>query len=202
MLDGPEQVFRFRLRHSLQNFGVVVLDRGRGVFVSPRIVLGASEDRLAGLAALPLNINPYLDLYGSTEPITGVLRPGPGLYEIVFDTTSAARAGRFSFHLWVNDRTPPRIRVLSRTKSLVLVRITDAGAGVDPSSISASSGSRSLAFSFNSRSGEAKIDVSSLRAGGTLSVRASDYQESKNDENAGALLPNTREIGIAVPASR
>ncbi len=201
-LKGPEQVFRLTLERSVQNFGVVVLSRGRGVYVSPRIVLGSSEDRLAGLAALPLNINPYLDLYGTTEPIAGVLRPGPGRYEIVFDTTSAASAGRFSFRLWIDDRTPPRIRVLSRKAGFVVVRITDAGAGVDPRSISATSGSRSFPFSFDALTGEAKIDVGSLKTGGPLVVRAADYQETKNDENAGALLPNTREISIAVPASR
>jgi len=200
LLKGPEQVFRLTLKSSIQNFGVVVLSHARGVSVSPRIVLGSSEDRLAGLTALPVNVNPYVDLYGSVEPVAGVLRPGPGLYEIVFDTTSAARAGRFRFHLWINDRTPPRIRLLSRMKGLVTVRITDAGAGVDPLSISATSGSKSFKVSFDSRTGKAKINVASLVAGGTLVVRVSDYQESKNDENAGALLPNTREIRFAVPA--
>ncbi len=200
LLKGPEQVFRLALKRSLQNFGVVVLSRARGVSVSPRIVLGPSEDRIAGLAALPVNVNPYLDLYGSVEPVAGVLRPGPGHYEIVFDTTSAAKAGPFTFHLWINDRTPPRIRVLSRKKGLVALRITDAGAGVDPRSISATSGSKSFRVSFDARTGKAKINVASLKTGGTLVVRVSDYQESKNDENAGALLPNTREIRFAVPA--
>jgi hypothetical protein len=200
LLKGPEQVFRLTLKHSLQNFGVVVISRARGVSVSPRIVLGAREDRLAGLTALPVNVNPYLDRYGSVEPAAGVLRPGPGLYEIVFDTTSAAKAGRFRFHLWINDRTPPRIRVLSRRAGLVTLLITDSGAGVDPRSISATSGSKSFKVSFDSRTAKAKINVASLKAGGTLVVRVSDYQESKNNENAGALLPNTREIRVAVPA--
>lgn len=201
LLKGPEQVFRLTLKRSLQNFGVVVVSHARGVSVSPRIVLGPSEDRIAGLTALPVNVNPYLDLYGSVEPVAGVLRPGPGVYEIVFDTTSAAKAGRFRFHLWINDRTPPRIRVLSRAKGLVTLRITDAGAGVDPRSLSATSGSKYFRVSFDARTGKAKINVASLKAGGTLVVRASDYQESKNDENAGALLPNTREIRFAVPAA-
>ena len=200
LFKGPERVFRLTLNHSLQNFGVVVLSHAHGVSVSPRIVRGTSEDRLAGLVALPVDVNPYRLQYGSAVPVAGVLRPGPGLYEIVFDTTSQAKAGRFRFHLWLNDRAPPRIQVLSLKKGLVRLRITDAGAGVDPRSIWATSGSKSFKVSFASRTGEAKINVGSLENGGTLTVRVSDYQESKNDENSGALLPNTRIALISVPA--
>ena len=39
-------------------------------------------------------------------------------------------------------------------------------------------------YSFDPVSGKARINLSGFR-GGTLVVRASDYQESKNDENAG-----------------
>jgi hypothetical protein len=201
IMDGPEQVFRLSLKSSRQNFGVIVLSQAKGVAVTPRIVRSNNESRLAGLTALPVNVNPYLSGFGAVEPVAGVLRPGPGSYDIVFDTTSPTKAGRFRFRLWINDRTPPRIGALSRKSNVVTVRITDAGAGVDPRSISVTSGSRSFKVSFNSHTGEAKIDVTSLRTGGMLVIRASDYQESKNDENAGALLPNTREISVAVPAA-
>jgi subtilisin family serine protease len=197
LLSGPEQVFRLRLRSSIQNFGVVVVSHDRGVFVSPRIVRAQSEDRLAGLAALPININPYLDSYAFPEPVAGALKPGPGFYDIVFDTTSAKAAGRFRFRLWINDRSPPRLRFVSRKKGVVTVRITDRGSGVDPSSIAATLGAKTPKVSFDSRTGEAKITVSSA-AGSTLIVRASDYQESKNDENAGALLPNTAELRLTI----
>src|SRR5262249_47073063 len=36
-LRGPEQVFRFLLRPPVQNFGVAVLSRGRGVLVQGRV---------------------------------------------------------------------------------------------------------------------------------------------------------------------
>lgn len=164
---------------------------------------GTSEDRLAGLDALPINVNPYVDLWGSAEPVAGVLRPGPGTYEIVFDTVSAKQAGSFLFHLWIDDRTPPHLRVLSRKAGLVIVKITDSGAGVDPRTIAASSGSKRFKVDFDPSSGLATIYAGALAAhGGTLAVTASDYQESKNDENVGGLLPNTSTIRVAVPASR
>lgn len=196
-LKGPEQVFRLALKKRVQNFGVVVISHAAGVQVSPRIVRGANESRLAGLTALPVNVNPYLERFGSIEPAVATLRPPPGSYAIVFDTTSRAKAGRFRFRLWIDDRTPPKLRLLSRKGGKVVVRISDSGAGVDPKSIAATNGSRSLPVDFNRSSGRAVIDVESLGGGKhTLVVRASDYQETKNNENVATLLPNTRELRI------
>ncbi len=199
VLNGPEQVFRFPLKKTVENFGVVVVSHDPGVRVSPRIVRGINEDRLAGLAALPANVNPYLETFGDPEPVAGALRPTRGLYSIVFDTTSRSNAGCFRFRLWINDRTAPRIRLLSRTAKTVRVRITDGGSGVDPHSIVATAGARSLRVSFDARSGKAKIKLGSLKAGGhTLAITAADYQETKNNENALALLPNTRTLQIPI----
>ena len=203
LLRGPEQVFRFSLSRPRQNFGVVVISHARGVSVSPRIVRGDNENKLAGLTALPIKVNPYLDSFDETEPVAGVLRPAAGTYDIVFDTTSAAKAGRFRFRLWVNDVTPPRLRTLSRRAGLVTVEITDRGSGVDPGSISATVGKRQLALSFDSRTGRAIINTRPLGVGKhTLVVSASDYQESKNDENAGRLLPNTAELNVSISIAK
>jgi subtilisin family serine protease len=199
LLKGPEQVFRFSLPSSRQNVGVVVLSHARGVSVSPRIVRGDNESKLAGLTALPINVNPYVDSFDTTEPVAGVLRPAAGVYYVVFDTTSAAKAGRFSFRFWVNDVTPPRLRTLSRRAGLVTVEITDRGSGVDPKSISATVGKRQLELSFDSCTGKAIINAKSLGVGKhTLVLSASDYQESKNNENSSRLLPNTAERNISV----
>ena len=203
LLNGPEQVFRVSLPRSRQNFGVVVTSHARGVSVSPRIVRGSNESKLAGLSALPINVNPYLPTFDMPEPVAAVLRPAAGVYYVVFDTTSAANAGRFCFHFWVNDVTPPRLRLISRSSGRVTVRITDSGAGVDPASISFSDGNRQLPFSFDSSSGKAVVDAAPLGAGRhQLLLSASDVQESKNDENAGAYLPNTAGLKISVSVAR
>ena len=62
--------------------------------------------------------------------------PAAGRYDVVFDTRSAAEAGPFTFRYWMNDITPPTLRVTS-TRGAIVVSATDAGSGVDPSSISA-----------------------------------------------------------------
>ncbi|HEU6443464.1 MAG TPA: S8 family serine peptidase, partial [Gaiellaceae bacterium] len=88
VLRGPEQVFRVRLRRPAANFGVALLERGRGVRVQPRIALGADENRLAGPTALPLNTNPYLPTFSQWSPVVSVIRPAAGTYRVVFDSTT------------------------------------------------------------------------------------------------------------------
>ncbi len=203
LLKGPEQVFRLSLARGHQNFGVVVISHASGVSVSPRIVRGSNESKLAGLTALPINVNPYLNSFDMPEPVAGALRPAAGVYYVVFDTTSAARAGRYRFRFWVDDTKPPRIRVLSRRAGVLIVKISDSGSGVDPSSISATAGARQLSSVYDSRTGETIINAKSLGAGRRqLVVSASDYQETKNDENSSRLLPNTAKLKVSISIAK
>jgi subtilisin family serine protease len=195
-LRGPEQVFRFRLRRPAANFGVAILSRGRGVRVQPRVVRAGDENRLTGYAALPLNLNPYLPTLGRLSPTAGAVRPDPGTYDIVFDTPSRRGAGRFSFRFWVGDTQPPKLRLLTRRLprgGIIVVRVADRGSGVDPTSLHASLDGSGVAVRY--RFGRAGISALRLRRGRhTLVFRASDYQEAKNMENAGPILPNTRTL--------
>jgi subtilisin family serine protease len=202
-LKGPEQVFRISLGRSHQNLGVAVVSEANGVSVTPRVVSDDNSDELTGLTALPINVNPYSDNYDQTEPVAGALRPGPGTYDIVFDTPSRAAAGKFRFRFWIDDTTPPRLRVLSRKEGLLTLQISDRGSGVDPTSIEATSSGRQLGVAFDSHSGKAIVNVQSLGPGRhTIFVSASDRQESKNDENAGRLLPNTATLQVSVSVPR
>jgi hypothetical protein len=197
-LRGPEQVFRFVLRKPAANAGAVVLTQALGVHVSPRIVRGGSEDKLAGFAALPIRINPYKAGYNSVEPAVGVFRPTRGAYDLVFDTTSRAFAGRFTFHFWVNDTTRPSVRLLAgRVAAGAPLRLVvrDRGSGVDPNSMYAVIDGRFGNIVYNPRSGVARVLFGTLRPGRhRLVFGASDWQESKNDENAAGTLMNTRRL--------
>ena len=203
-LMGPEQVFRVRLRRGAANFGVALLERGRGVAVQPRIVLGRDENRLAGPTALPLNTNPYLPTFFEPHPVSGVIRPAAGIYSVVFDSPAAASAGRFAFRFWIGDETPPRLRLLTPAvpaRGSLAIRATDRGAGVDPRSIFASvdGGSREPAYS-RARN-RITIPVGRLSSGRhRLVLQVSDHQEAKNMENALRILPNTTrlELGFTV----
>jgi subtilisin family serine protease len=192
-LPGPEQVFRVRVTRNVANFGVVILSQGRGVRVTPRVVASDDENRLTGYPGLPVNINPYLETTGDLEPIAGAILPAPGIYDVVFDTSSAASAGPFKFRFWVNDVTPPSIRLLTPVvKPLATIDLAaaDAGSGVDPKSLEASIDGKSVHVVF--ARGRIQIPVSGAARGRhSLVLHASDYQEAKNMEDVLKILPNT-----------
>ena len=148
VLTGPEAVYRVRIARRVANFGVVVTRRARGVEVEPRVVSGQDENRLTGYAGLPFARNPYLDgAYFTPVPASGALSPAPGVYSVVFDSQTRKGAGPFTFRFWVNDVTPPALRL--RTHSVVrgqavMVAATDAGSGVAPDYVFASVDGRSV----------------------------------------------------------
>ena len=187
-LSGPEQVFRFALKKPVANFGAAVVSHASGVTVSPRLVLAGDENRLLGFPALPVDINPYRD-YGRVVPSVGAILPKPGAYDFVFDTPAGAAPGAFTFRFWINDTTPPRIRLLSATRGTIRFAVTDAGAGVDPKSIELHVDGASKNYSL----ARGVLAVHGLTRG-THRVRliVADFQEPKNMEDVGPVLPNTR----------
>jgi hypothetical protein len=193
-LRGPERVYRVTLKRPTANFGVVVTGTAKGARVEPRVVRAGDERRLIGYAGLPLNLNPYLETYGDAVLAAGAVLPAAGAYDVVFDSPSAARAGAFAFRFWVNDTRPPT--VVLRTKRVkrgrpVVFAASDRGAGVDPSSlvVRIDGSERRARFS----AGRVTISTSGLRTGRhALRLQLSDYQETRNMENVGPILPNTR----------
>jgi hypothetical protein len=203
-LRGPEQVFRFVLRRRVANAGAVVVSQAPGSRASPRLVRAGNEDQLAGYTALPIRLNPYQPGFFQVEPVVGVFRPAPGAYDLVFDTSSRRVAGRFTFRFWVDDTRPPAVRLLTRTISRggrLVLRVTDRGSGVDPSSLVATVDGRPHRLTYTPASGRARVELGAIGGGRhRLVFTASDYQETKNNENAASVLPNTRRLvsGFAV----
>ena len=204
VLRGPEQVFRVRLRRPSANFGVAILERGRGVRVQPRIVFGRDENRQAGPTALPVNTNPYLPTFFAPTPVASVIRPAAGVYHVVFDSTTRAGAGRYTFRFWIGDERPPAARLLTRSVrsgGTLRFRVSDAGAGVDPRSIFARVGgsSRTPTYAPSGNSMTITVPVGRLAASRHRVVfQVSDHQEAKNTENALRILPNTTVIDTTV----
>jgi subtilisin family serine protease len=202
-LGGPEEVFRFTLRRKVANFGVAILRRARGVRVSPRLVADDDENRVVGYTGIPANLNPY-QAFGRAEPVVGAVLPDPGTYDFVFDTPTRAKPGAFTFRFWVNDTTPPSIRLLSRRTTVgnrIRFAVRDAGSGVDPLSLRASLDGSRVAFTY--ANGVLSIRTGQLRPGtARVTVTASDFQESKNMEDVGPVLPNTRVLRTTVTLRR
>ncbi len=203
-LGGPEQVFRFTLRRRVANFGVVVVSSAPGARVSPRLVAGGDENRLVGYSGLPTSLNPYQD-FGRSEPVVAAVLPDPGTYDVVFDTPTGAKPGAFAFRFWVNDTSPPTIRLLNRTTvagHLIRFAVHDAGSGVDRRSLRLKiDGSRFPFFTYSG--GVLSVRTAKLRVGThSVVVTASDHQETKNMEDVGPVLPNTRVARATVTLRR
>jgi hypothetical protein len=193
-LDGPEQVFRVRIPAGVANFGVAVVSQAPGASVQPRVVAAGDENRLVGYTAFPLDLNPYLAAFGSTDPSVGGVLPAAGAYDVVFDTASRSRAGKFVFRYWIGDTTPPSVRVVSRSSSAIVLAVADRGSGFDPRSMVVRiDGRRIPSTSYSRATNRLRVIIPSLPAGGhTLRVQVSDFQESKNMEDVLRVLPNTR----------
>ena len=202
-LGGPEQVFRFALRRKVANFGIVIVSHARGVRISPRLVADNDENRVVGYAGLPVSINPYQG-FDQAEPVVGAVLPEPGRYEFVFDTPTGAKPGTFTFRFWVNDTSPPSIRILQHRDKLgqpIRLAVRDSGSGVDPRSLRARVGGRWVRVAYTD--GVLLLRTKGLRTGRqAVMVRASDYQETKNMEDVGPVLPNTRVLHTTVTLQR
>jgi hypothetical protein len=202
-LGGPEQVFQFTLRRRVANFGVAILGHARGVRVSPRLVADDDENRLVGYTGIPANLNPY-QAFGRAEPVVGAVLPDPGVYDFVFDTPTHRKPGAFSFRFWVNDTSPPSIRRLTHTALVghaIRFTVRDSGSGVDPLSLHVRMNGALTQFAYGN--GVLSIPTAKLRPGKAhVVVTASDYQEAKNMEDVGPVLPNTRTLRTTVTLRR
>ncbi|MGH3134963.1 MAG: S8 family serine peptidase [Gaiellaceae bacterium] len=200
VLRGPERVFRIMLTKRVANFGVVVTHHGPGSRVEPRVVAQLDENRLTGFAGLPVAYNPYLEEFRSSVPVAGALSPVPGEYAVVFDSATRAGAGSFTFRYWIDDVTPPTLRVHSRSVDFdrpVQVAARDSGSGVYPDSVVATIDGVHVPDSF--RGGVVSISTSGFAPGThRLRLRVSDYQESKNTENVAKILANTRRLTATI----
>jgi hypothetical protein len=190
--SGPEQVFQYKLKAPVANLGAVVLSHARGVRVSPRLVVGSDENRLVGYTAIPVDINPYAD-FGRIVPAVGAVFPAPATYDVVFDTPAGAKPGKFTFKFWVNDLSPPTVRLLTRTiraNDVIRLRVTDGASGVDPASLVVNVDAFRPGFVY--KNGILRFRSALKRGTHRLTVVAADYQETKNMENTGPVRPNTR----------
>ena len=162
--------------------------------VEPRIVHAGDERRLTGYAALPFNLNPYLRTFGDLVLAAGhdparrrrlrrrlrqpVGRARRRVHVPLLDQRRDA-APRRAAHAQREGGRPPRRRA------------SDAGSGVDPASVVVRIDGEERRASF--AAGEVRIATRGLRKGRhTLRLQISDYQESRNMENVGRILPNTR----------
>jgi minor extracellular serine protease Vpr len=205
---GAETLYEFRVNDAVANAGVAVIAAGERTLIHPWLLGSADESSVQGYSGTPVNVNQLTFGYRLDIGAAGVLFPRRGRYVVGVDSgsdeyTGRSFAGNYLLRAWQNDVRPPRIRLLTTRvaagRSLIAARVTDAGAGVDPTSLVISY-RRALvgAAAYDPFSGLALFPIPGaappFQAGRTPAVvLASDYQEAKNVDQAGAnVLPNTR----------
>jgi subtilisin family serine protease len=204
---GAEHVYAVDLKSGLVNAGVVALTAAN-VSVDPWFLGSLDENDVQGYAGTPLNVNALMSDYRSPVGAAGTVYPTAGRYYVSVDSgrdefTGRSRAGRYALRFWVNDVTPPRVELVTKTvaagRPVLVLRARDAGSGVDPLSITLDYAESTVgATDFDRATGIAVLplpeSVPTLASGTrSLTFAASDYQEAKNVNTIGAnVLPNTK----------
>jgi subtilisin family serine protease len=203
--NGAEHVYTVRVTSHVANAGVAVVASGANALVEPWFLGSLNEGDVQGYPGTPVNVNGLTFEYQFDNGAAAVDFPHEGRYFVSVDSradpyTDEPLRGPYLLRSWQNDVTPPRFKFLTKVVSpgrpLLAAVATDRGAGIDPLSLVI--GYRQtllLAALYDPVSGLVLWPLDGapkIRLGKTPMIAvASDYQESKNIDQAGALLPNT-----------
>ena len=206
--DGAETVYRTTIPPKAVNAGVVVLDESSGARIDPWYLGAPDENSVQGYTGTPVDMNELTYDYKQDIGDAGVEFPAAGTYYVVVDSgrgefDGKRLAGRYVLRSWVNDVTPPTLRLLttrvSAGRPTLVFRTTDGQSGVDPASLTVGyRGALVGTDTYHRSSGLAVFalpeSVPVLRPGRVrLQMVSSDYQEAKNVDTEGAqIMPNTR----------
>jgi subtilisin family serine protease len=203
--DGAEHVYTMRVSEHVANAGVAVLAQSDNALVEPWFLGSLSEDDVQGYPGTPVNVNGLTFEYQFDNQAAAVDFPHEGRYFVSVDSradpyTNEPLKGQYLLHAWQNDVTPPRFTLLTKVVSpgrpLLAGIVSDRGAGVDPLSlVLAYKNTLNLAALYDPVTGLvlwALDGAPRIGVGKTpMTIVASDYQESKNIDQAGNLLPNS-----------
>ena len=206
--DGAENVYSLNVKKPVANAGVSVLLQSAAV--DPFFLGSLDESDVQGYAGTPVDVNDLTFDHNLAISAAGIESPRPQRYYISVDSgrdifTGQSFAGPYILRSWINDVTPPAVRVVTRTvtagRPTIVIRTLDNQSGVDPYSIALGYHNVLVAPAiYDPLSGLAVIPLPRsapvLKKGRRRAVFvSSDFQESKNiDTTGGNLLPNTRTL--------
>jgi minor extracellular serine protease Vpr len=219
--SGSETLYVTSIDTPVANLGVAVEAAQAGSQVDPWFLGSPNERDVEGYAGTPVNANQLMFDYHVDLGAAGASFPKVQRFWVSVDSASdqfthRALPGAYILRSWVNDVTPPKIRLLTRRvtagRPTIVARVTDTGAGVDPLSLVI--GYRGVlvgAVVYDPISGIALFPLPAAAAripkGRTrVVVSASDFQEAKNVDSVGSeIMPNTsfkrvRVTGVTGPA--
>jgi minor extracellular serine protease Vpr len=216
--DGKEHVYVTAVNEPAANAGVSILMQPPGARADPFYLSAPDESTVQGFAGTPVDVNALTYDYLLPVSAAGSSFPRQQRFYVVVDAgretfTGRSLAGRYVLRSWVNDVTPPSVKLLttrvSAGRPILVLQTRDAQSGVDPLSITI--GLRGVlvgAAAFDPVTGIAVVRLPSssepLEPGTTsLRVSSSDFQEAKNVDTAGtSIMPNTRTISVPLHVVR
>jgi subtilisin family serine protease len=204
--DGGEDLYVFHLNDAAVNLGVSVLAQDGGV-IDPFILGAPDENTVQGYAGTPFDVNAFtFDFLAPVEAAASDF-PRQKAYYVAVDSprdsfTGKLLSGRYLLNAWVNDVTPPAVKVLTTRvaagRPTLAVQALDGGSGVDPFSlVLAYRGVLIGAALYDPGTGLALFPIPSQAppipaAKMPATAVAYDYQETKNVDQAGDnVLPNS-----------
>jgi hypothetical protein len=205
--DGSEHLYYTDVNEPIVNLGVSVLGSSAGALIDPFVLGSKDENDVQGYAGIPTDVNSLT--YDSNLDIgaAGVQFPRLQRFYIAVDSradpfTNRSQKGQYLLNAWINDLTPPAVRVLttkvSAGRPLLVAQAIDSQSGVDPLSLVVNYNNALVgASAYDPVSGLVLFGIPTaapkLKAGTTKAiVAASDYQESKNINTVGNdIYPNT-----------
>jgi len=205
--DGSETLYSYDVEVPIVNFGVAVAAASTGALVDPFVLGSKDENDVQGYAGVPTDVNALTFDANLDIGAAGVQFPRLQRFYVAVDSradpyTNRPQKGKYLLRAWVDDVTPPGVRILTTRitagRPLIVARVTDAQAGVDPLSLVINYENALVgASAFDAASGIAIFaiprDAPPFKAGRTpLVLQASDYQEAKNVDAVGEdIYPNT-----------
>ena len=142
--DGSEHLYWTEIDAPVLNFGVSVIAATPGSLIDPFVLGSKDENDVQGYAATPTDVNGLT--YDAQVDIgaAGVQFPRLQRFYVAVDSradpfTNQPLKGRYLLNAWVNDVTPPFVRLLTTRvtagRPLLVAEVADAGSGVDPLSL-------------------------------------------------------------------
>jgi minor extracellular serine protease Vpr len=205
--NGAEHVYTLDVKPRAANAGAAIVSSGLGALVEPWLLGSLNEDDVQGYPGTPVNVNGLTFEYQFDTGAAAIDFPRHGRYYVAVDSradpyTGAPLRGTYRLHSWQNDVKPPSLRFLTNRvnagRPALAAIVRDGGAGVDPLSLVVGYKQVLLLAALYDRSTGLAIwlldGAPKIKRGKTpITVVASDFQESKNVDQAGAnILPNSR----------
>ena len=205
--DGSEHLYYTEINEPVVNFGVSVLASTPGALIDPFVLGSPDENDVQGYAGTPTDVNALTFDANVDIGAAGAQFPRLQRFYIAVDSradpfTDRSLKGKYLLNSWVNDLTPPFVRLLTTRitagRPLIVAQAIDLGSGVDPLSLVVNYNKALVgASAYDPLTGLIVFGIPKaapkFKPGTTKAlVVASDYQESKNINTVGNdLYPNT-----------